>query len=248
MQLAPEAMRLHTEQMLPVMAKEFRRINRDITRWELASALVYREALRSVGRFAAADELRQQLCIYGCFVRDTDRANQLPGYFVIFSDEKKSHIIDRGWVPTYSLMQQYILRQCSLEKVLTWMFGNSEDAGIGQFPRQAEHPTVYANHRAGNRYVCEGRTYAMRMSEEDGPGAEGRRYAPPHPKAAVSKGECDKSKAPGSADAAASRQPERRAPTEGLERAAGDELDARGKVQDAAVVEDGSTTTPRRRM
>ena len=154
MQLAPDAMRQHTEGMLQAMAKEFGGINRKISRAELASAMVYREALRSVGRFAEADELSEQLCHFGFFVRDEDRANQQPGYFIIYSEEKKVHIMDRGWVPTYSLMQQYILRQCSLEKMLIWMFGNSEDAGIGQFPRKAEHPMLYASHRASNSYVC----------------------------------------------------------------------------------------------
>ena len=83
-------MRLYTEQMLPAMAKEFRPIDRSILRGELARALIYREALRSLGRFGAADVIREQLCAYGYYVRDTDKANQLPGYFVIYSDEKKN--------------------------------------------------------------------------------------------------------------------------------------------------------------
>ena len=197
-----------------------------------------------MGRFAEADGLREQLCHFGFFVRDEDRANQQPGYFVICSDERQVHITDRGWVPTYSLMQQHILRQCSLDKVLTWMFGNSENAGIDQFSRQTEHPTLYAKHRAGNRYVCEGRTYAMRLGEEDDRGAEERRYAPRHPRAVVRKGEGDTSRAPGSAEPDACKRAERRTPAgehERVERGVSDVLEKNEAVAVAGGADSNSS-------
>ena len=62
MQLSPDAMRVYTEQMLPALAKEFRPIDRTITRGELAIVLIYREALRSLNRFNEADDIRVKLC------------------------------------------------------------------------------------------------------------------------------------------------------------------------------------------
>ena len=154
MMLTPDQMRSCTEKMVQALEAAGIRIDREIDRAALATALLFREALRSLERFAEADLIRQKLAHYGFMVRDEDRSGKNPGYFVIFGDEKKSCIIDRGWVPTYSLMQQYLLHQCSLEKVFTWMWGVSESAGIGPFPRNAEHPTLYAKMRMGNEYAA----------------------------------------------------------------------------------------------
>ena len=195
MMLTSDQMRSHTEKMVQALEAAGIRIDRKIDRADLATALLFREALRSLERFAEADLIRQKLAHYGFMVRDEDRSSKNPGYFVILGDDKRC-IIDRGWVPTYSLMQQYLLHQCSLEKVFAWMWGASDSAGVGQFPRHAEHPTLYATMRMGNEFVCEGTSYEARMKEDAGHGGKGRGYAPSYPKASAQRTEeCKRSEA-----------------------------------------------------
>ena len=197
-------MRELTELKLPSLASEIRPIDRSITRGELAHALLYHEALRSLGRFKEADDIRVKLGVYGYFVRGTDKANQQAGFFVIYEDKGKNYIIDRGWVPTYTVMQQYLLQQRSLDRVLTWMFANSSEAGIQQFPRQAEHPFAYAAHRASDGFVCESPSYAARSGEEGGHGAERRRQPQPRANEDETKKEGAKGGASGSTPPASS--------------------------------------------
>ena len=58
------------------MADAGLRIDRKISRAELATAMIYREALRSLGKFDEADLIREKLGHYGFLVRDEERSGQ----------------------------------------------------------------------------------------------------------------------------------------------------------------------------
>jgi hypothetical protein len=154
-------------------------IDRNIDRGNLAKVLLFREALRSLERFNEADEIRQKLAHFGFMVRDADSLGRNPGFFVILSENDKRYIIDRGWVPTYSLMQQYLLHQCDLVRVLHWMWADSDTAGIGQYPRQAEEPARYFRLREVNPYVRVDKGPGPRKNEDASRGGEGMGSAQP---------------------------------------------------------------------
>ena len=185
--LAPESMRANTAELVRFMQNENIKIDRRIARADLGRVLLFREALRSLERFSEADAIRQELAAFGFVVRDEERASKTPSYFVILSEYSRRCIIDRGWVPTYSLMQQYLLHQCNLEKVLQWMWADSDEAGIGQYSRQTEEPTEYRTGRGRNPYVIMGSGSVPCNDESLGHGGKGKGTALPNEAVAVAR-------------------------------------------------------------